>query len=71
MIHRETRVPLDGPDYIIARSVTMNYENRIKKLEETTRPRPLIVLSDKERDRLLNGWTPPEDVLVIVLTSWD
>ncbi len=50
----------------------MSLRTRIAKLEEVARPRPLIVLTDKEHDRLLkDGWTPPEDAVVIILTSWD
>ena len=50
----------------------MSLKTRITKLEEIAQPRPLIVLSDRERDRLLkDGWTPPEDAVVIILTSWD
>ncbi len=49
----------------------MSLENRIAKLEEIARPRPLLVLTDKERDRLVRrGWTPPENALVVILTSY-
>lgn len=49
----------------------MNIERRVRKLEEATPPQGLLVLSDKEYNRLLEeGWNPPEEGLVVILTSW-
>lgn len=49
----------------------MSLERRVKNLEQAKPPQRLVVLSDKEHARLIEeGWTPPENALVVILTSY-